>query len=302
MIQLEQNQSRLHWAFGVRADYSALKTPEQAVELLKKHGLVALDNVAWVNDKEKLFEFSKLFGEPCPPVKIQKFEGYDLPSFGQGNPTVEEIVKAVKSHNDRPTIVETWHQDSAYYKVEQTVSMATVDLSKIPPGERTCDTAFSTMMIPYEKFSNEFKNFLRKLTVKHSYKRLSLLDSMIAQVVLKYLDNQTPEQIFSIVNEIKSRMPEPTCQPLVQQSPWGFEYMVFSMNSDIEFLELDKEESAGIVDFISNQLLKPEYVYSHRWEPNQLIIWDNQRLMHTIVRNGSVDEVRKLMRIQVAIQ
>jgi alpha-ketoglutarate-dependent taurine dioxygenase len=125
---------------------------------------------------------------------------------------------------------------------------------------------------------------------------------MIAQVVLKYLDNQTPEQIFSIVNEIKSRMPEPTCQPLVQQSPWGFEYMVFSMNSDIEFLELDKEESAGIVDFISNQLLKPEYVYSHRWEPNQLIIWDNQRLMHTIVRNGSVDEVRKLMRIQVAIQ
>jgi len=177
-----------------------------------------------------------------------------------------------------------------------------VDLSELPSGEKTCDTAFSTMMVPYEKFSNEFKNFLRKLTVKHSYKRIKLLDSMIAQVVLKYLDNRTPEQILEIVNKIKSRMPEPTQQSLVQQSPWGFEYMIFSMNSDIEFPELSKEESAGLVQLISTQLLKPEYVYSHRWKPNQLVIWDNQRLMHTIVRNGSVDEVRKLMRIQVALQ
>jgi alpha-ketoglutarate-dependent taurine dioxygenase len=279
-----------------------LENPLQAVDLLKKHGLVALDNVPWVHDKEKLFEFSKMFGEPCPPVKIQKLEGYDLPSFGQGEPTVEEIVKTTKSNHDQPTVVETWHQDSAYYKVEQTVSMATVDLSELPPGEKTCDTAFSTMMVPYEKFSNEFKNFLRKLTIKHSYKRLQLLDNMIANVMLKYINIKTPAQILETVNDIKSRMPDPTQQSLIQQSPWGFEYMIFSMNSEIEFLELSKEESDSLVEFIGTQLLKPEYIYSHQWRPNQLVIWDNQRLMHTIVRNGSVNETRKLARIQVAIK
>ena len=36
----------------------------------------------------------------------------------------------------------------------------------------------------------------------------------------------------------------------------------------------------ALVDEINNQLVKSERVYSHRWQPNEFMIWDNRCVMH----------------------
>jgi len=310
MIQLDQNQIRLHWAFGVQLDYRHIKNSAHVKELVQQHGLVVLNDVEFSTDRDKFYQFIETLGQPTHPVVASKIEGYSIPIFDNTPMGVEEWIRDTRAGLDntgihdllqRGSTSDAWHQDSVFYSYNRTMTCATLDLTDLPPGEKTCDTAFSSVKEAFRQFSPRMQDLLRTLTVKHSYKRQNLVDSMISTVVLNYLGQKSNEEILQIVQEIKSRMPPATEQSLVQTSPWGFEYLTFSLNADIEFLELTQEESQFMVDFIAQQLLKQEYAYSHRWKPNQILIWDNQSLMHSMVRNATVESTRKLWRSQILI-
>ena len=310
MIQLEQNQFRLHWAFGIQLNYEHVQNSEHIQNLVKQHGLVVLNNAMFSTNRDSFYQFIETLGQPTHPVVASKIEGYSIPIFDNTPLGVEEWIRDTRAGIDstgihdllqRGSTSDAWHQDSVFYSYNRTMTCATLDLTDLPPGEKTCDTAFSSVKEAFKQFSPKIQDLLRTLTVKHSYKRQNLVDSMISTVVSKYLDQRPNEEILKIIQEIKSRMPPATEQSLVQISPWGFEYLTFSPNADIEFPELTTEESQFMVNFITQQLLKQEYAYSHRWAPNQILIWDNQSLMHSMVRNATVESTRKLWRSQVLI-
>ena len=45
---------------------------------------------------------------------------------------------------------------------------------------------------------------------------------------------------------------------------------------------------------------RSEFVYTHRWRPFDLVIWDNRRTMHRARRFDDTNEIRDMRRTTVA--
>jgi alpha-ketoglutarate-dependent 2,4-dichlorophenoxyacetate dioxygenase len=43
---------------------------------------------------------------------------------------------------------------------------------------------------------------------------------------------------------------------------------------------LDEAQSAGLIDEIIAFCTQPEYVYSHKWQPGDVLIWDERAALH----------------------
>jgi len=48
-------------------------------------------------------------------------------------------------------------------------------------------------------------------------------------------------------------------------------------------LGLDTTESNVLLDRLARHLANPAYAYFHSWEPNDIIVWDNWRMIHGAV-------------------
>ena len=60
---------------------------------------------------------------------------------------------------------------------------------------------------------------------------------------------------------------------------------------------LEPKESRLILDFLFEHCTQPEFIYRHRWDDGDLVIWDNRCLMHYAI--ADYDEDRYLHRTTV---
>lgn len=64
------------------------------------------------------------------------------------------------------------------------------------------------------------------------------------------------------------------------------------------FLGMEQSESDELLRYLVAHMLKPEYVYKHRWSVNDAIIWDNRRMLHAAMGN-ELGEPRRALRTTV---
>ena len=57
-----------------------------------------------------------------------------------------------------------------------------------------------------------------------------------------------------------------------------------------------QNESRTLLDFLHAHCMKPEFLYRHRWQEHDLIIWDNRCLMHYAVMDYPDDQPRYMER------
>jgi alpha-ketoglutarate-dependent 2,4-dichlorophenoxyacetate dioxygenase len=55
-------------------------------------------------------------------------------------------------------------------------------------------------------------------------------------------------------------------------------------------------EARGFIRDLTEQATQPQFVYSHRWRVNDLVMWDNRTTMHRARRYRDLQEVRDLRR------
>jgi len=51
------------------------------------------------------------------------------------------------------------------------------------------------------------------------------------------------------------------------------------------FLKMEKSESDALLKELTDHMLQPKYVYRHKWNINDAILWDNRRCMHAGMGN-----------------
>ncbi|MGB0575652.1 MAG: TauD/TfdA dioxygenase family protein [Alphaproteobacteria bacterium] len=61
-----------------------------------------------------------------------------------------------------------------------------------------------------------------------------------------------------------------------------------------KILDLDREESEALLAVLFDHAEKPEFVYSHKWTPGDLVIWDNRSTNHA--RTDFPEEEQRLLR------
>ena len=238
------------------AEYSFLCFPGQALQ-----------------DKEHL-EFTRYLGEPEPNhVKLGQQGIVDYFS-SVGN--VEEDGPVLSSKHKRTIFLtgnNMWHSDSSFREVPSFVSI----MSAYEVPEQGGETEFASCRAAYARLSSDLKEQIDPLVGIHDY---VFSRSKVSP------DAVTPSHAASL---------PPMRQKLVRENPRTGEknYYIGSHVREIEGWTFD--ESRSLLDHLLIQATLEKHVYIHRWQPGDLVIWDNRCLIH----RGSgydADRYRRRMR------
>jgi alpha-ketoglutarate-dependent taurine dioxygenase len=72
--------------------------------------------------------------------------------------------------------------------------------------------------------------------------------------------------------------------------------MLYYLNLDpLEFRGVDDETGRQLIDRVVEFASQPQYVYRHRWQPGELLIWDNHAMLHSGTPTLAYESDRRLM-------
>ena len=151
-----------------------------------------------------------------------------------------------------------WHTDSSF---RSNPAMASILSGKeVPSGAG--DTSFASMRIAYEAMSEGRRRSLEGMRAVHDYSySLSLFDA----------DGVTQAE--------KDAVP-PVEHPLVRtHAPTGKKTLYVSGHIE-HIVGMPVDEGRIFVKELIDWCTRTEYVYTHRWEKHDLLMWDNRCVLH----------------------
>ncbi len=99
---------------------------------------------------------------------------------------------------------------------------------------------------------------------------------------------------IQLTEEQRLQAPE-IVHPLVRTHPLaGEKGLYFSMNHTARIDGLSEEESLPLLEELRAHATQPRFVYAHRWQVGDLVLWDNAATMHR--RDPFPDQYPRLMR------
>jgi alpha-ketoglutarate-dependent 2,4-dichlorophenoxyacetate dioxygenase len=90
----------------------------------------------------------------------------------------------------------------------------------------------------------------------------------------------------------------PVRQPVVMDDPSG---KALYLGAHARLIEgMDEAKSRALIDRLIAFSTREQFVYTHCWAPNDLILWDNRAVLHRATPFRSSDERRHMVRTTVA--
>lgn len=171
-----------------------------------------------------------------------------------------------------------WHSDKAYLPVPALLTM--LHAVELPPSGG--DTQFADMIRAYVFLSDEVRRQISGLRAVHS---------------LEYMRASTDDR--PLTDEEKKAAP-PVIHPLVRTHPVTGEESLFIGMYCSHVVGMGSAASRALLDQLLVHATQGQYVYTHRWCPGDLVIWDNRCLLHRAVANyDMVANRRVLLRLVV---
>ena len=222
-------------------------------------------------------DFTRRFGD-LQPAAVSGFEK---------NPDYPEIdVLAYDADNPPHVTQDLWHTD---FVGREEPSMGTSLYARQIPTEGG-DTIWVNSVAAYEALSERMKAHIEGLSAYHdSYQ--------------PYDEHVRPDlwsQEYQSYKREQRATYRPALHPVVRTHPVTGKRGLFvneSMTSLIK--DLDRRESDYLLRYLFDHLRTPEFQYRHKWQTNDLAVWDNRlslhyalfdysehRLMHRVVIKG----------------
>jgi taurine dioxygenase len=232
-------------------------TPAQAQALMR---LLAEHGVAVLRDQEMrpadYVKFAKLFGEIEPSTR----ERYWLPEQNE----IYVISNVVENGREigNPNDGFGWHTDQYYFE-KPTAYTFLYGVETPPVG---ADTQFCSTRAIYDELSDAEKKRFSGISIIGSHLKLSGIRAGEGKKV----------------DQLEFDKCEDVVHPLVRTHPLtGNKFLYFSRMRASKPLGMSEEELAALLDELYAKATRPENVYSHKWRPKDLVIWDNRGLLHT---------------------
>lgn len=179
-----------------------------------------------------------------------------------------------------------WHSDWSF---QEQPPAATILHSKIIPPVGG-DTLFADACRSYDALSPAMKRFLNGLRAIHSAGMPYGRDGLYA--------NESEQRSMKIIISEEAEKTWP--HPLVRVHPvTGRKALYVSPAYTVGIEGLSKAESEAVLSFLHAHMVRDEYIYRHRWQPNMLLMWDNRCTLHNA--DGGYDgHLRVMHRTTVA--
>ena len=171
-----------------------------------------------------------------------------------------------------------WHSDKSFLPVPSLATM--LYAVEIPPSGG--DTQFADMTRAYAALSDEDKKSLDGKRVVQSLEHMR-----------KVTGNAPPTA------EEKENAP-PVEHPLVRTHPETGEKSLYLGMYAAEIVGMNQDESTALLERLSAHATEPRFIFTQKWQPHDLVLWDNRCLMHRAVANYDMGRHRRiLMRVVV---
>ena len=251
------------------------------------HGILLFRNVASV---EEHLAISRCFGElevhPVPEVRSPEnpyLIELGIRANGKGR------VPAVYVFDDNDIRINriAWHRDTAYSP--DICKGAMLRMLEVPAAEGEtllADTAMAWDALPAD-VQARLKGLEFKATIRTAHLNLAGRPGVFWKSVRLASEAECPgnTERSSRDGAIDARYPS-VVQPAVLKHPESGRECIFLSPTYVDFfLGLDPRESDELLWYLTDHMLRPEYVYRHRWRVNDAIMWDNRRFMHAGMGN-----------------
>jgi len=145
------------------------------------------------------------------------------------------------------------------------------------------DTLFLSSAAAYDNASSELKQQLEGVSVLTSFHAHN-----------DPLFESDPDSFIALTPAERAALP-PVWHDLVQVHPVTGR-KVFYLNLDpLEFRGIDYRSGRQLIEQLVEFASRREYVYRHRWQPGELLIWDNHAMLHSGTPTHMYEADRRLM-------
>lgn len=181
---------------------------------------------------------------------------------------------------------DAWHSDFSYREVP---SRATILYALQIPNEGG-DTEFADMYVAYETLPDGVKVRIEGRRGVHTINKLRNPRIEISP------DRENAEEYYRARG---AESPDRT-HPLVRTHPvTGRKALYASPRFTIGIADMPDAEAQSLLDELFAHQIKPEFVYRHRWQPGDVVMWDNRCTLHRACGGHRYPDIRTIHRITV---
>lgn len=223
--------------------------------------------------------FSRRFGE----LEVHIVKKYLLPDYPEIL-LVSNIRDEKGEHIGLADAGFTWHTDTSYRKHPSRCSLLYAIEVPEKDGVTLGNTLFTNMILAYESLPQAMKTFLAGKKAIHRYsERMRIADSPRPKLTAKQLE-ETPD----------------IAHPIVRVHPFTDRKSLYVTKGECIGIEgVPEDEGRAVIEELHEHCLKPGFLYRHRWQVGDLLMWDNATAMHLAICDYELPQRRLMHRTTV---
>lgn len=168
-----------------------------------------------------------------------------------------------------------WHSDISY--VDKPSLGSFLHAQELPAEGG--DTLFANQHSTYDALPAELRKAIAPLRAEHSY--------LAKYEELRSRSPWRPKLSQEQIDQVK-----PVVHPVVRTHPeTGRKALFVSEHFTTRIVDVPEDESRQILAELFDLSTRPEHVYRHAWQPQDMVFWDNRSVMH--VAAGTPDHLRR---------
>jgi taurine dioxygenase len=211
--------------------------------------------------------FPEQFAKPADHVEfISRFGSITVTPGVDLHPDHENVHIVRNRGQANKPVSGGFHTDTCF--VERPPSYSSLNAVELP--DHGGDTVFCNQYLAYESLSDVMKGWLKGLRLKHVVSGTA-----------------RPEAV-----------PDPVWHPAVRTNPVTDRkalYVTYAARC-IEAEGMTGDEGRNLINFLYQHSLQLHAMYRHRWQPGDLVMWDNRCSLHAAVYDHG-DQPRTLYRV-----
>ena len=257
----------------------------QLTKLINEYAVIILKNQK-INDDEQI-KFSENFGfiEPAGTnTELTKITDRRLSLKMNDVSNLDKNNKPLTKSNQNRIFGlgnRLWHTDASFKKIPVTFSI----LSGRKVSSKGGDTEFCDMRCGYKALSNKMKNKVESLIGEHS---------------LQYSRGKLGFIMKDVLTNKELKKFKPVLQPLVRKN-YVTDRKSLYLSAHLGLIkDWELADSILFINDLMEVCTRPDYIYSHKWEENDLVIWDNTQVMHRGRYFNDQKEIRDVRRTTIA--
>ena len=241
-------------------------------EALDRHGVIVLRNQKLTPEQQ--VAFTRRFGEPEFNFNAARF-GID------GSPEIYLISNIVEFGAPIGTrrAGETWHTDMSYAERPAGATMLYAVEVPVLHGLTLGDTCFANAAAAWDALPCDMQDEIRDLRGIFDFCGRKRSSPVSAEDIAQY---------------------PPVEHPIVRTHPrTGRKSLYIARDDCTGVVGKDEETSRGLIEALADHIVRTEFIYQHRWQVGDVVVWDNCTVQHRAIQDYDLPQRRLLWRTTI---